>query len=68
VNAGQVPHTSGWNSVGTTVALLVMLCMLAGTSVADPDPHHFGKLDPHPHESEKQDPDKKKAGSRYASK
>jgi hypothetical protein len=35
------------------------------TSIADPDPHHFGKLDlhrsgkldPDPHQSEKQDPD-----------
>ncbi len=27
------------------------------TSVADPDPHHFGKLDPDPHQSGKLDPD-----------
>ncbi len=26
-------------------------------SVADPDPHHFGKLDPGPHQSGKQDLD-----------
>ncbi len=26
-------------------------------SVADPDPHHFEKLNPDPHQSEKQDPD-----------
>jgi hypothetical protein len=27
--------------------------------VADPDPHHFGKLDldPHPHQNGKQDPE-----------
>jgi hypothetical protein len=41
------------------VCLSILSLGACEPSVADPGPHHFGKLDPDPHQSEKldQDPD-----------